>query len=83
MSSRKSQQCGKSATHDGKFSYSLVVIIDGNYNIQLTEHNITLNAHRYGENCLKTGLQIAEIFQNREQNIEHVENSITAHRTRF
>ena len=41
------------------------------------------NPHQNAENRLEIGSQIAEIFQNQEQNIKHVELSIAAHRMRF
>ena len=41
------------------------------------------NYHQNAENRLSIGQQIAEIYQNWQQNIEHVELSIAAHRIRF
>ena len=49
----------------------------------LTLHQSHSNPHQNVENRLKIGLQIAEIFQNRDQNIKHVGLSIAAHRMRF
>ena len=39
--------------------------------------------HQNAEMGLKLGVEIDEIFQNREQNIEHAALSIAAHRMRF
>ena len=86
MSPQKLQQCGQSATHDAMFSYSPAMIIAAMVmrNIKLITLGLILqesllNDRHYVANRLKIGKKVAETFQNREQNYQHVGKCVTCH----